>query len=218
MRPTQLTCFSLYATKSLAGGEGGIVTTNSAAMAKRLRLLRAHGITRDPWRRAQTRTLGHYDVVEPGWKANLADLQAAAALPKITRIDELRAHRADLVERYDAGLAPLHGITPIGRPGYGVHAHHLYVVRIDPAVAGADRDAYAAALMAENIATGLHFLPVHLLTWYRENLEPVPLPETERAGAEVLSLPLAAAHSEADVEDALAAVRKVHAAYADEGR
>jgi dTDP-4-amino-4,6-dideoxygalactose transaminase len=72
--------------------------------------------------------------------------------------------------------------------------------------------------MAENIATGLHFLPVHLLTWYRENLDPVPLPETERAGAEVLSLPLAAAHSEADIEDAITALRKVHAAYADVGR
>ena len=123
-------------------------------MAKRLRLLRAHGITRDPWRRAQTRTLGHYDVVEPGWKANLADLQAAAALPKIGRIDEFRAHRADLVERYDAGLAPLAGIEPIGRPGYGVHAHHLYVIRIDPALAGADRDRYAAAM-----GQGLAFPP-----------------------------------------------------------
>jgi dTDP-4-amino-4,6-dideoxygalactose transaminase len=212
-----LTCFSLYATKSLAGGEGGIVTTNSAEMAKRLRLLRSHGITRDPWRRAQTRTLGHYDVVEPGWKANLADLQAAAALPKVGRIDEFRAHRADLVERYDAGLAPLQGIEPIGRPGFGVHSHHLYVVRVDPALAGGDRDAYAAALMGEHIATGLHFLPVHRLTWYRDHLDPVPLPETERAGAEVLSLPLAAAHSEADIDDAVAAVRKVHAAYADAG-
>jgi len=103
------------------------------------------------------------------------------------------------------------------RDGFGVHAHHLYVVRIDPALAGADRDAYAAALMAENVATGLHFLPVHELTWYREHLDPVPLPETERAGAEVLSLPLAAAHSEADIDDALAAVRKLHAVYADVG-
>ncbi len=76
------TCFSLYATKSLAGGEGGIITTASDAAAERLRLLRAQGITRDPWRRAQTHTLGHYDVDEPGYKANLADLHAAAALPR----------------------------------------------------------------------------------------------------------------------------------------
>ena len=207
------TCFSLYATKSLAGGEGGIVTTASADAAERLRLLRAHGITRDPWKRARTHTLGHYDVVEPGYKANLADLQAAAALPKLDRLESFHAHRAELVARYDAGLAPLAGIEPIGRPDYGRHAHHLYVLRIDPGPAGADRDVYAAALMAENIATGLHFLPVHTLTWYRENLAVPPLPVTELAGAQVLSLPLAAAHSDADIDDAIAAVRKVHAAY-----
>jgi len=207
------TCFSLYATKSLAGGEGGIVTTALADAAERLRLLRAHGITRDPWKRARTHTLGHYDVVEPGYKANLADLQAAAALPKLDRLESLHAHRAELVARYDAGLAPLAGIEPIGRPDYGRHAHHLYVVRIDPDLAGADRDVYAAALMAENVATGLHFLPVHTLTWYRENLAVPALPVTELAGAQVLSLPLAAAHSDADIDDAIAAVRKVHAAY-----
>ena len=135
------TCFSLYATKSLAGGEGGIVTTSSSEAAERLRLLRAHGITRDPWKRARTHTLGHYDVVEPGFKANLADLQAAAALPKLDRLEAFHAHRIELVARYDAGLAPLAGIEPIGRPDYGRHAHHLYVVRVDPALAGADRDA-----------------------------------------------------------------------------
>ena len=97
------TCFSLYATKSLAGGEGGVVTTASDEFAARLRLLRAHGITRDPWLRQQTRTLGHYDVLRPGFKANLADLQAAVALPKIDRVGELRARREALVDRYDAG-------------------------------------------------------------------------------------------------------------------
>jgi dTDP-4-amino-4,6-dideoxygalactose transaminase len=206
------TCFSLYATKSLAGGEGGIITTGSDEAAERLRLLRAHGITRDPWKRASTHMLGHYDVVEPGFKANLADLQAAAALPKLDRLEQFHGHRAELVARYDEGLADLAGIEPIGRPAYGRHAHHLYVVRIDPTLAGADRDRYAAALMAENVATGLHFLPVHTLSWYRANLAAQALPATELAGRQVLSLPLAAAHSDADIDDAVAAVRKVHAA------
>jgi dTDP-4-amino-4,6-dideoxygalactose transaminase len=208
------TCFSLYATKSLAGGEGGIITTASAEADERLRLLRAHGITRDPWKRASTHMLGHYDVVEPGFKANLADLQAAAALPKLDRLEQFHAHRAELVARYDEGIAGLAGIEPIGRPAYGRHAHHLYVVRIDPALAGADRDRYAAALMAENVATGLHFLPVHTLSWYRANLPATSLPATELAGRQVLSLPLAAAHTDADIDDAVAAVRKVHAAFA----
>jgi dTDP-4-amino-4,6-dideoxygalactose transaminase len=207
------TCFSLYATKSLAGGEGGVITTASEEAAARLRLLRAQGITRDPWRRQQTRMLGHYDVVLPGFKANLADLQAAVALPKIDRIDTFHGDRAALVARYDEGVSGLAGIEPIERPPLGRHAHHLYVVRIDPALAGADRDRYASALMAENIATGLHFLPVHTLSWYRDNLPPSSLPVTEAAGASVLSLPLSAAHRAADVDDVLAALRKLHGAF-----
>ncbi|HEY0387288.1 MAG TPA: DegT/DnrJ/EryC1/StrS family aminotransferase [Gaiellales bacterium] len=207
------TCFSLYATKSLAGGEGGVVTTADDEAAARLRLLRAQGITRDPWRRQHSRSLGHYDVVVPGYKANLADLQAAVALPKFDRLDQLFANRLRLVERYDRGLAGLAGITPVARPPFGRHAHHLYVVRIDPELAGGDRDRYAAALMAENIATGLHFLPVHTLTWYRENLPDVSLPATEAAGRTVLSLPLAGAHTEPDVDDVLAALHKLHAAF-----
>jgi len=207
------TCFSLYATKSLAGGEGGVVTTGSDEAAAQLRLLRAQGITRDPWRRQLSRSLGHYDLVTPGFKANLADLQAAVALPKFERLDQLFANRLRLVERYDRGLEDLAGIDPIGRPPFGRHAHHLYVVRIDPARAGGDRDRYAAALMAENIATGLHFLPVHTLSWYRENLPPASLPATEAAGQSVLSLPLAGAHTESDVDDVLAALHKLHAAF-----
>jgi dTDP-4-amino-4,6-dideoxygalactose transaminase len=204
------TCFSLYATKSLSGGEGGVVTTASDAAAERLRVLRSHGITRDPWRRRQTGALGTYDVVYPGYKANLADLQASVVLPKLAAIDRYHAHRTALAARYDAGIADLAGIEPLDRPARGRHAHHLYVVRIDPEQAGADRGRYAAALQAENVSSGIHFLPVHTLTWYSEHLQTGRLPVTERAGAEVLSLPLAAAHSTDDIDDAVAALRKVH--------
>jgi dTDP-4-amino-4,6-dideoxygalactose transaminase len=207
------TCFSLYATKSLAGGEGGLITTASPASARRLRRLRAQGVTRDTWERHELRTLGHYDVEEPGYKAGLSDLHASAALPRIQHLEEFRERRVATVGRYDAAVADLPGIRPPGRPADGRHAHHLYVVRLDPASAGADRDRYARALLAENISTGLHFLPVHSLTWYRRNLPAVSLPVTEVAGATVLSLPLSAAHSEADVDDVIAALRKVHAAF-----
>ena len=143
-----------------------------------------------------------------------ADLHAAAALPKLDRLEEQWSRRVQLSARYDAALEPLDGIRPIGRPATGRHSHHLYIVRIDTAAAGADRDRYAEALMAENISTGLHFLPVHTLTWFRENLPTDSLPVTEAAGKQVLSLPLAAAHSTADVDDVVAALVKVHRAYA----
>ena len=88
------------------------------------------------------------------------------------------------------------------------------MLRIDPELAGADRNAYREALLAENIATSIHFLPLHRLTYYRERFPDQPrLPVAERAGDEVLSLPLSPAHSEADIEDAIDALRRVHAAF-----
>ena len=156
------TCFSLYATKSLAGGEGGMRRPGPTRPRRRPCGCSAHrGSPAIRGSGMQNRSLGHYDVVRPGYKANLADLQAAMALPKLDRIGELHARRATLVERYDAGSPgwPASSRSPGRR--FGVHAHHLYIVRIDPAVAGGDRDRYAEALMAENISTGLHFLPVH---------------------------------------------------------
>ena len=209
---SDFTCFSLYATKSLAGGEGGLITTASEPAARRLRLLRSQGISRDPWRRRESQTLGYYDVEEPGFKANLGDLHAAAALPGLGGIGARRTRRLEIVARYDEALDGLEGITPIGRPDYGQHAHHLYVVRVDAGRAGANRDRYAEALMAEHISTGLHFLPVHTLTWYRQHLPEVDLPVAQRAGSEVMSLPLAAGHTDADVDDVIAALHKVHAA------
>ena len=103
------------------------------------------------------------------------------------------------------------GITPLARDDRDVHALHLYVVRIDAERAGATRDEYQRALGEENIGTSIHFLPVHKLTFYRERFpDQAELPVAEGAGDQVLSLPLSPKHSEDDIADAIAALRRVH--------
>jgi dTDP-4-amino-4,6-dideoxygalactose transaminase len=198
------TCFSLYATKSVAAGEGGIVTTNRDDLAERVRDLtimrRGHGSL--------------YDIVVPGYKANLSDVLAAIALCQLDKVERHRELRLAQVELYDAAVAELEGIEPVARDQRDTHAHHLYVVRVDRERAGATRDEYRFALAEENIGTSVHFLPVHRLTAYRERFpEQPPLPVAERAGIEVLSLPLSPAHSEQDIRDAIDALRRVHASF-----
>jgi dTDP-4-amino-4,6-dideoxygalactose transaminase len=210
------TCFSFYANKNLAAGEGGMLCLRDEELAGRVRSLRLHGLDRDAWKRYQKAGPGAYDVVEPGYKYNLSDLHAGVALGQLHKIEEHHARRAAQAARYDEGLAGLGGITAVGGPlpDGAVHAHHLYVVRIDEALAGASREEYAAALTAEGVGTGLHFLAAHRLTYYRQRFPDLQLPVAERAAREVLSLPLSPVHSLADIDDAVTALRKVHARYA----
>jgi len=196
------TCFSLYATKNVAAGEGGLIATNDDAVAHAvddLRVMRrGHGSL--------------YDIAVPGYKANLSDVLAAIALAQLDKLERHREIRQAHFAAYDEALAGLDGIEPVARDPRDTHAFHLYVVRIDAERAGATRDDYRRALAEENIGTSIHFLPVHLLSAYRGRLSPrqPPLPETERAGGEVLSLPLSPAHSPGDIRDAIDALRRVH--------
>ena len=196
------TCFSLYATKNVAAGEGGLVTTNRSDVAEAIRELRIM--------RRQAGSL--YDIAVPGYKANLSDVLAAIALVQLEKLERHRAIRERQFSAYDEAVGALDGIEPLGRDARDTHALHLYVVRIDAELAGGTRDEYARLLAEENIATSIHFLPVHTLSAYRELLpDQATLPVAERAGAEVLSLPLSPAHSDADIADAAAALQRVHA-------
>jgi dTDP-4-amino-4,6-dideoxygalactose transaminase len=197
------TCFSLYATKNLAAGEGGLVATNRDDVAEAIAAMR---LTR-------RNDSALYDQVRPGYKANLSDVLAAIALVQLDRLDEHASARQRQVELYDEGVADLEGITPLRRDPRDVHALHLYVVRIDPEAAGATRDEYHLALAAELIATSIHFLPVHRLTWFAQRYPCAPLPVAERAGSEVLSLPVSPAHSDDDIRDAVDALGRVHASF-----
>jgi len=195
------TCFSLYATKNIAAGEGGLISTNRDDVAQAVQDLRQ-------MRRGDGAV---YDIPVPGYKANLSDVLAAIALCQLDKVEKHREIRLRQFALYDEALADLDGITPLARDGRDVHALHLYIVRIDPQRAGATRDVYQRALREENIATSIHFLPVHTLTWYRERLrDQPPLPVAERAGDEILSLPLSPAHSDDDIGDVIAALHRVH--------
>ena len=193
-----VTCFSLYATKNIAAGEGGLIATDRAEIAAAvddLRVMRrGHGSL--------------YDIAVPGYKANLSDVLSSIALVQLDKVERHAEKRRRHVALYDEGLAGLDGVTPVARDPRDVHANHLYVVRI----AFADRDEVQRALADENIGTSIHFLPVHRLSAYRDRSEctPRPLPVAEQAGREVLSLPLSPAHSDDDVRDAIAAFRRVH--------
>src|SRR5207342_634248 len=151
-----------------------------------------------------------YDQVWAGFKANLPDVLAAIALVQLDRLEAHAEIRARQFALYDEGLVDLAGITPLSRDPRDGHARHLYVVRIDESLAGAARDDYQRALGDELIATSIHFLPVHRLTWFRDRYPNQPsLPVAERAGDEVLSLPLSPAHSDDDILDAIDAIRRV---------
>jgi dTDP-4-amino-4,6-dideoxygalactose transaminase len=196
------TCFSLYATKNVAAGEGGVITTDSDEVARAVddqRIMRrGHGSL--------------YDIAVPGYKANLSDVLSSIALCQLDKLDRHREIRLRHVAAYDAAVAELDGIEPLLRDPRDTHALHLYVVRIDASRAGATRDEYQQALADEMIGTSIHFLPVHELSAYRGRYPDQPrLPVAERAGREVLSLPLSPAHSAGDIEDAVAALRRVHA-------
>src|SRR3954466_12269005 len=175
------TCFSLYATKNITAGEGGLISTNRDDVARAVEDLRQ-------MRRGDGSI---YDIPVPGYKANLSDVLAAIALCQLDKVERHREIRQRQFALYDEAVADLEGITPLTRDERDVHALHLYVVRIDADSAGATRDEYQQALREENVSTSIHFLPVPRLTYYRERFPDQPrLPIAERAGDEILSLPL----------------------------
>jgi dTDP-4-amino-4,6-dideoxygalactose transaminase len=199
---SEATCFSLYATKNIAAGEGGLVATSSDEVADAIRDLRL-------MRRGDGSL---YDITVPGYKANLSDVLAAIALVQLDKLPQHTAARERQFALYDEGLADLDGVEPLERDPRDTHALHLYVVRIDAGRFGLTRDEVQRSLAAERISTSIHFLPVHRLTWYRERYPDQPaLPVAERAGGEILSLPLSPAHADEDIADVIDALRRIRA-------
>jgi dTDP-4-amino-4,6-dideoxygalactose transaminase len=204
-------CFSFYATKNITAGEGGMLTTNNPELVEQVAVLRLHGISRDAWKRYQVAGYQHYEVLFPGYKYNMFDLQAALALPQLSHIDDWQRRRETYTNLYDQGLANIEGLQPLQVKPNRRSAYHLYIVMADRARLGVSRDELLNRMAAAGIGVGVHFRSLTVQKFYREKygFQEGDFPVAERASEQVLSLPLYPAMHESDVERVIHTVHKV---------
>lgn len=205
-----LTAFSFYVTKNLVTGEGGMVTTNSDELADDIRIRSLHGMSRDAWRRYSAAGFQHYDVIMPGWKYNMTDIQASLGLHQLRRIDANLRRREAIWNNYVQGLRDIPGIELPPEGDSGVHARHLFTILVDPKVARISRDELISALKVRNIGTGVHFRPIHMHSFYAEHLafRIGDFPAAEEIGKRTLSLPLSSKLTDDDVADVISALHE----------
>ena len=204
--------FSFHPIKNITTGEGGIVTTHSDRFAERMRLLRFHGVNKDSAARYARTASPRYEVVEPGWKYNMLDLQAALGLEQMKKLARFNGTRAEQAARYADAFASVPEARPLTVPPYAhVHAWHLYIVQVQIDVLSIGRDEFMAELGKLGVGSGLHFTPVHLHRYYREKygFKPGDLPVTEAAGERIVSLPIYPRLTRAEQDRVIDAVKKV---------
>jgi len=207
---SDFTVFSFYATKTLATGEGGMILTRDAELAKRCRLMRLHGMNRDAFDRYTSKVPSwYYEVVAPGFKYNLTDLASSIGIHQLRRANTLRDKRERMARHYDEVLGDLPLELPPQAPAGDLHAHHLYVVRLTDA--RHDRAAVIEALAAQGVGTSVHFIPCHTQPYWRDRYGHAPsdfpnaLANYERA----ISLPIYTKMTESDLARVTLAIRTV---------
>ncbi len=209
-----LSVFSLHPVKHITTGEGGVIATNDAELARRMRVFRNHGITTDHRQRAEQGSW-FYEMVELGYNYRLTDFQCALGLSQLRKLPGWVVRRQAIAQMYDAAFAGLTAVSPLTTRPEVSHAYHLYVVRFDLSQLTVDRNMLFQALRAEGLGVNLHYIPVHLHPFYRQRFgtQPGLCPAAEAAYAEIMSLPIFPQMSDADVQDVITAVSKIVAAY-----
>ena len=199
-------CFSFYPTKNITTAEGGMVVTDDASIDDAVRTLRLHGMTRGAWRRYQGGGSWKYDVVRAGYKYNMSDLQAALGVVQLQRLAWMNRRREELAKRYLENLKDIEGIVlPVASEG---RCWHLFPIRVDPDYR--TRDEVVERLAARGVGTSVHFIPLHLQSFYQSEFgyRTGDFPVAERAFETILSLPLYPDLAEEDLDYVCATVRE----------
>ncbi len=201
--------FSFHPNKNITTGEGGAVTTRNPELADRIALLRFHGMDREAWNRFGKTGNQHYEIVTPGYKYNMMDMQAALGLHQLPALESFIHRRTEIARRYQEQLADWPQWTLPATPDYPHrHAWHLYTPLINPQAAGMDRDTFMQKMKERNIGTGLHYRAVHLYPYYRDRFgfRRGDFPNAESISDRIVSLPLFPAMTDSDQERVLAAM------------
>lgn len=205
-----ITVFSFYVTKNLVTGEGGMITTNNDDWAEEIRIKSLHGISKDAWKRYSAEGFQSYEVIYPGYKFNMMDIQAALGIHQLSRIEENHKIREQYWKKYNSAFADVPElILPIEDSNR--HARHLYTILIKLHKLKIDRNQFIDALKAENIGTGIHFVALHLHKYYKEKFgyKRGDFPNSEFVSDRTISLPLSAKLKNEDVNDVITAVKKI---------
>ncbi|MGA8073409.1 MAG: DegT/DnrJ/EryC1/StrS family aminotransferase [Candidatus Acidiferrales bacterium] len=189
---SEFTCFSFYATKTLATGEGGMITTNNGIAAKRMRTLRLHGISREAWSREQSGESSAYDVVDAGFKYNLTDLQAAIGIVQLGKSDAMCEARRKIAGRYSDAFRSEPALEIPVEPAECRSSWHLYILRLRVDRLDVDRDNFMERLREKGIGCSVHFIPLHFHSYYqrRYGYQRGDFPRAEGEYRRCISLPI----------------------------
>lgn len=209
-----LTCFSFYATKNLTTGEGGMLT-GPKELIDEARVWSLHGMTKDAWSRDEGENgddrSWHYEVIRPGFKYNLSDIQGAIGLHQLRKLPEFHSRRADIAQQYSRAFCEYEELKVPTSRAYVDHAWHLYVMQLDANLLEISRDRFMQELKNRRIGASVHFTPVHLHPFYRDKYGfaaedfPVALEKYQA----IVSLPLYPSMTDGDVQDVIAAVSEI---------
>lgn len=204
---SDVTVFSFYATKNLTTGEGGMVTTNDPDLFEKMGILSLHGMSNDAYKRYSEEGTAHYEVIYPGFKCNLNDIQSSIGLHQLQKIAQFYERREAIWKRYNQAFGQIEEIKlPTERPNI-VHGRHLYAILLK----SIDRDWVIEALKAEGIGASIHFISLHLHPYYQKTFgfKKEDFKMASYVSDRILSLPLYPKMTDEDVEDVIRAVKKI---------
>ncbi len=189
-----------------------MITTDSEEMAKRIKVMRLHGINRDIWDRyTATKPNWYYEVVAPGFKYNMADLMAAIGIHQLKKVERFQKRRQAIAMHYTEEFSDLPLRTPVARNPEDTHSWHLYVIQLELEKLSIDRDAFIEKMAEKGIGTSVHFIPLHIHPYWRDRygLKPEDFPVAYDCFRRAVSLPIYSKMTDGDVERVIQGVKEV---------